>query len=630
MIPKQKHASTDNSNGLFQSLCRTAYNSLKSFGDKNIRFWEDKNLRKSIDLLELGIKPIEVHALSFLATAVTFILVIIVIVASLLSGSQFTAALLFFFIFPFVLYYYVEKYPIMLLESKKTEMIGYLPEIASYLVISLRVSPILEKAVEFTAEHTTGFPRKLLKRMIADIHMGKSTSIVESMSAFSEEWGDIPEFKAFIQLIIASSLESSEKGRWMMLDNGMNVLLSGLRERTDKAVRSLETPILVVFTFLVILPLVFIGLVPALPTVGLDLPPMLIFLLYDIILPAVLYISINFITTSKPVTIPPIELPQKEYEKIFGALPTKNINRRNFILGIIVLCTIIALPGIIDLINAVNGINPAYPLGTSMIVISIGLGCGLYLLGTSISVKKTRDSIRQEEDEFAETLRQLAVLLSSGRPLPNAMAHITDLNKGSSAQIFSKAANNIRLFNIGMRESFFGEKEGSASKTYSRITHSSVDTIISISNRSGKDIASVIIRLSEHLRNMRSVDNEMKKVITSVTSSMIIISVFVGPLVGGVATGLGYLIAKTLANTGTGGLVMEGMAIKTINPEIVKLIIGIYVLETTAILTVFSDELIHGSDKTIKKYHLGMYLPIAAFVFAVTVLLVQVVFGPMI
>jgi len=177
-----------------------------------------------------------------------------------------------------------------------------------------------------------------------------------------------------------------------------------------------------------------------------------------------------------------------------------------------------------------------------------------------------------------------------------------------------------------MHQAFFAEKGGSAARTYSPMIRSSIETIVSMSGRSGKSIASVIIRLSEHIRNMKAVDMEMKKIISNVTASMVIIAVFVGPLVGGVATSLGYLLAETLGGSDASGLGFAGLAVATMNPEIIKLIIGVYVLETTAVLSAFSDELIYGRDGVIKKYHLGMYLPISAVVFTSSVLIMQGVF----
>jgi Flp pilus assembly protein TadB len=614
-----------NEYALFCDLCRFSGKYFSYLGEKGKRLYEDKELVKALDLLEMKVSPREVHSLSFAAALLSLAATVFVLAASCIIDSSFALLSLIFLVFPLVIYLYIEKYPTMMLEAKKTEMLGHIPAIASCLVISLRISPILEKAVEFSSEHTSGLPRKLLSRMVNEIHMGKSTNIIESLSRFADEWGNIPEFKAFIQLLIASTLESSEKGRWNMLDNGMNVLLSGLRERTDQSARQLETPILVVFTFLVILPLVFIGLVPILPTIGMDFSPLVIFFLYDVVLPAILFIAISFIVSSKPITIPPIEIPKVEYSSIFGIKANRN-NKQIFFLAVFFLAAALFVPGVLNLADAVNDVEPSYPLGTSLILLGVSIGVGIYLIGTSYSVKKMRDDIKNEEEEFSETLRQLSVLLSSGRPLPNAMAHITDINKGRTAQIFSKAANNIRLFNINMHQAFFAEKGGSAAKTYSGMIRSSIETIISMSGRSGKSIASVIIRLSEHIRNMRTVDLEMKKIISNVTASMIIIAVFVGPLVGGVATSLGYLLAKTLGGSDASELGFGGLIVKTLNPEIIKLIIGIYVLETTAILSVFSDDLIYGRDSVIKKYHLGMYLPIAAVIFSFTVLFMQEVF----
>ena len=607
----------------FEGCCHLAHRRLPLKGKKGGFVWENGELSKAIDMLELNVRPEEVHALSLLAALLSLLAAALITIASMLAGFSVTFLFIFFLIFPVIIFFYIEKYPVMLLESKRTEMIGHIPAIASYLVISLRINPVLEKAVEFAAEHTTGFPRKLLKRMVFDIEMGKSSSIVESLYKFADVWGNVQEFRAFMQLLIASTLESSEEGRWMMLDSGMNVLLSGLKERTESTARSMETPILVVFTFLVILPLVFIGLVPIIPTIGINISPLIILFLYDIVLPVMLFIAISLVMSSRPVTIPPVEIPDLEYSRIFTIEVKDGFARYGFYLAVFLTALAIALPGIVDLIAALNNLPPSYPMGTSLILIGASFGFGVYLLGTSYSVKRMRDGVRCEEDEFTETLRQLSVLLSSGRPLPNAMAHIGDLNKGETAAIFSKAASNIRLFNVDLRAAFFNEKCGSASNVYSDMIRGSIDTITSMSGRGSKSIASVITRLSEHIRNMRAVDLEMKKVIANVTSSMVIIAVFVGPLVGGVATSLGYLLASTLGGSDLSGLGLGEMMVATLNPEIVKFIIGVYVLETTAILSVFSDDLVYGRDAVIKKYHLGMYLPIAATVFALTVYVVQ-------
>jgi Flp pilus assembly protein TadB len=611
----------------YNTACCEAYKHFPYLGDNVL--WQHKDLEKAIDLLDIDIKPKEIHALSMLTFLASFLITFLVIIASILTESPFAPVSLFFLVLPALLYFYIEKYPTMLLEAKKTEMLGYIPSIASYLVISLRISPILETAVEFASDHTTGFPRKLLKRIIFDINMGKGTSIVESLSKFADEWGDVPEFKAFMQLLIASTLETDEKGRWLMLDNGMNVLLSGLKERTDSAVRSLETPILGIFMFLVIFPMIFVSVIPMLPAMGFSIPQIMVFFLYDIMLPIILYIAISFVSSSKPITIPPIDIPESEYSKIFGIDASKKDNRYAFYLFVVLTGGMIALPGFMDLFYTLQGLELTTPFGTSLILIGVCTSLGMYWIGTSYSVKVTRDEIKQEEDEFAETLRQLSVLLSSGRALPNAMAHISDLNKGNGARIFTRAANNIRLFNINMRDAFFGEKEGSASKIYSGMIHGALDTIISMSGRSARSIASVIIRLSEHIRNMRAVDTEMKKIIGNVTVSMIIIAVLVGPLIGAVSTSLGYLLAKTLSSGGIEGSGFN-LGIDIMNPEIVKLIIGVYVLETTLVLVVFADDLTHGGDKIIKKYHLGMYLPIAALIFATASYVMSQVFGGMI
>jgi hypothetical protein len=84
-----------------------------------------------------------------------------------------------------------------------------------------------------------------------------------------------------------------------------------------------------------------------------------------------------------------------------------------------------------------------------------------------------------------------------------------------------------------------------------------------------------------------------------------------------------------LSESDVSGLGFGGLVVKTLNPEVIKLVIGIYVLETTAILAMFSDDLIYGRDAVIKKYHLGIYLPVAAIIFSLTVVIMQLVFEGM-
>ncbi|MBN2251931.1 MAG: type II secretion system F family protein [Candidatus Altiarchaeota archaeon] len=626
---KNQKPATNEEYPFLRLCCKTAHKTAPDLGRYGARIWEDPKLKEAIELLELGIRPEELHALSLLSAITALAAALLILLASLLANFPVTFLFIFFIILPPIIYLYIEKYPLLLLESKKTEVMGHVPAIASYLVISLRINPILEKAVEFAAEHTTGFPKKLLRRMVSDINMGNSSSIVESLSAFADEWGDMPEFKSFTQLLIASTLETSEKGRWLMLDNGMNVLLNGLKERCENSARGLETPILIVFTFFVILPLVFIGLVPIIPTIGLEVPPFMIFLLYDLVLPIILFVAISLVVSSKPLTVPPVEIPEVECSKLFNLNTAGNIERYGFFTAIAAISLVIAMPGLLDLMAALKNLPPAYPLGTSFILLGLSFGAGICLLATSYSVKKMRDEIKCEEEEFIETLRQLSVLLSSGRPLPSAMAHLKGMNKGKTASIFSKAANNIKLFNIDMRQAFFNEKCGSASRIYSEMIHGAIDTIVAMADKSSKSIASVIIRLSEHMRNMRTVDVEMKKIIGNITSSMVIIAVFVGPLVGGVATSLGYLLAETLGEGDMNAMGIGSMMAETMNPEIIKLIIGLYVLETTIILSIFADELVYGNDAVIRKYHLGIYLPLAAIIFTSTVFLVQGVLSSM-
>jgi len=52
-------------------------------------------------------------------------------------------------------------------------------------------------------------------------------------------------------------------------------------------------------------------------------------------------------------------------------------------------------------------------------------------------------------------------------------------------------------------------------------------------------------------------------------------------------------------------------------PHLSTFIIGLYAMESAAILVIFGTELMHGSDNIMKKYSIGLALPVSIMVFTI-------------
>ncbi|ODS38132.1 MAG: hypothetical protein A7316_00055 [Candidatus Altiarchaeales archaeon WOR_SM1_86-2] len=590
----------------YENYCRIAHNYFKGFVKD---FKPSRKLKEAIKFTGMKVKPAEVYALAVASVFALLLLTLILFFVFILIGIINFAGILICIIFlllPIVMYFYMKDYPILMEGKEKAHSSGDIPGVVSYLVMALRINPNMERAIKFAANHSTGTFEKVLKKMMYNIRTGKY-SAERGLAVLGDEWGEVsPEFKRSMRLVVASTSDKTEGRRQETLNKAAEVLLTGLSERTGDSARKLHTPVMMVFTFGVILPLIFIALIPLASFMGFGVGAPLIALLYIIVLPAILYILINFIIGYRPVTIPPPRIPLSEYPE-FKLAPF-----------VILFGFLITLPGFLYL----SGVKIVDLGALSMTPILLGISAALsgYFIGTSYRIKRMRDDIYAMEGEFGETMYQLGVILSEGRSLEDAMSRIKEMSRDAkSAEIFAIAANNVRLFNMDLKSAFFDSKAGSARKVFSDTIKSAVETIVAISSRGSASIASLAYRLSDHIKNMRAVDAEIKRTLGSVVSSMQIIAGVVGPLVGGMISGMSNVLAGSMGKVIAEGAGMFGFgttaAAEPISPGIITIIVGIYVIETAIILISFSDDLIYGGDAVMKKYHLGLYIPAATLMF---------------
>lgn len=134
------------------------------------------------------------------------------------------------------------------------------------------------------------------------------------------------------------------------------------------------------------------------------------------------------------------------------------------------------------------------------------------------------------------------------------------------------------------------------------------------------------------------VEQNIKHSLYDMTSTMRTTAIIFAPLIAGVTIALSEVISKILQNIAQGMSrlpeeIMPGPANitpenldQTIAPELFMLVIGIYLILITAILTRFSSTIENGGDRTQFMYDLGQGLPISIIVFTVTAIAARTFF----
>ena len=232
--------------------------------------------------------------------------------------------------------YYIYSYAVSAAGMEKNKALTYVPEMIGYMIMSMKLVPNLEKAIEFSAKHGRGKVALDFKRLIWDFQIGVYTSISEGLDALAYHWGEYSgELKEALMKIRASVMEPSESHRYQLLDKTMLEVLDSVKGKMEDFARSLNQPAVMLFYLGVLLPLILIIILPVGSAFSGNplATPLLLFIIYCIVIPVVAFQFANKVVLRRPPTYePPIidddfmGLPKKWHMKLNrGSMDTRII-----------------------------------------------------------------------------------------------------------------------------------------------------------------------------------------------------------------------------------------------------------------------------------------------------------------
>lgn len=521
-----------------------------------------------------------------------------------------------------------------------------------YIAIYMRSTPNLDGAVRFAAEHLRGPLADDFKQLMWDVETRKYPSVSAALTEYMEKWQDS---KSFVQSIntIKNATKQAPGKREEMLDEAVDTMMEGSREEMKSYANSLQLPVMIIHALGIMLPVMVLVMFPIIVMImdG-NINPVTLAILYNIILPVIIYFTSRRTLEYRPMGIstPDVSMHPK-YEsldrvKIFG----KSIK----ILPIsVVISTIVIVIGIYLYITIpTEGIFEQMALST-IITWGIGIGPISYFYLSYKNKIGIRDRIVEVEKEFSEAVFSLGNKLSMGKPVVNAMEDAVRSNRELKISgLFEKALNNIKRSGMNLKKAFFDQEYGAVWDFPSRMIVS-IMRITLQSTRKGVQMASVsLISISEYLKQIHEVEEELKNMLSSQTTSMKFLGGFLGPLVAGVTVGMAGIMMSIFTELGgqagfNGANGMNGMGgaagmggmgesmlggwgnmQEVMPPALFQIIVGIYVIQVTYLLSFLSSGVEEGpSDKISKRQTASLIMFVGLIVFTIALIVTWQIFG---
>jgi len=565
------------------------------------RRYFQKSLMDAVKFNGWDIDVYQIEKFSSIIAVMIFGILILLNIMLLIRGSSMLMYVLpTSLVLPVVIYSFLLSYPEIVSNRMKVRTIGRTPEAINFLSMSMRVTPSLNRAIEFTAKNMdeplgTGF-----KTVLWNVMMRKFHSIEDSFNAFALECGDWNEdFKRGLYLIKAAGLERSKEGLNRTLDKANELVIEGTKERIGTYVSSLSGPTTILFAMGVLFPMLIGAMLPIL----------------SISSPSSLssYGEVSTSTTPPPTievgALMILIIPFLTFVfswNILGKRPGTYRAPDNSRIGLITFQDIAVVSSILAIVLLL-GHSLSNVILLPMMVMVFGISLGLLVFRRAKPLKKRRNQVWDLEKVFPDALFQLGNHISDGEPLETALGKVGRSMIGTEVgTLFLDIEKRMRFTREPLTTILFGD-EGLLKGSPSPLIKGTMQTVIEVVQKDSRNAGQTIVNISTYLRDLKRMEHDIQTSIRSITDMARGTALVFSPLVMGITCGLYVLLGDSFSS-------ME-LGFSMIQPEHFILIIGIYLALTVAIILYFTTGMMYGQDNVQFAYELGYGLPMASIIF---------------
>jgi Flp pilus assembly protein TadB len=634
-----------------------------------------KKLNPSIELLDWEITPgmvvsatAGVGLFSFMAWFFIFmvnLLILPIIPVSLLAISVLA---------PIGATAYTFYLPIFAAKNKVIRSSGEMILSILYMVIYMRTSANLEGAIRFAALNLKGPISDDLKGVMWDVESGKYNEINKSLENYTQKWKDFNEdYLESLNLLIASLNEPNKKRRDRLMQDAIDNILDGTKEKMKHYAQNLETPVMIINAVGAMLPVLGMIMLPLISAfMGGVITPMHLLIMFNIMLPAFLWIFMQRTLSSRPPTVSSKpsnkgDLPERGKYQIEAfdrelSIPTWPIGLGVFlVVGFYGMVGYLAYP----YFYPVENVNPAnvpalfldgaqlsaFPMLMRSVSIIFGLGLGIGVSKTlgNKARQQAEDEIKHIEQQFPNALFELGNNISGGTPIELALQDAGESTKDLEiSNLFIEASNNIKNMGMTFEQSIFDEDYGALKHYPSQTIETVMRAILSSSDKGTKMASTAMMTISRYLENIHDTQEQLNDLMEDTTTTIQMLAYMLAPVISGVAVGMSQTIISALYSLGEsfsqtqqnlpeggqsgnlGGTGILNNLQSAIPPEMLQFVVGIYLIQLLYILGTFYTKITQGEDKTYKNMFIGKIMMSGLFFYAMTVIIISLMFGSLV
>jgi hypothetical protein len=634
---------------------------------------DEEKVKKDLEIAHLDLEPWQPVSFSMMIfIAVFFIGLLLSVAIALFRGGISQFPLMFFVMLMFValfLFSFTSKYPARLANQWRLKASSQMVPAILYIVVYMRHTPNLEKAISFASQHLQ-YPLALdFKKIFYNVQIGKFSTIKESLDNYLSIWRDYSvEFIESFHLIESSLFEPDNAKRIQTLEKSLQVVLEGVYEKMLKFTHEVRSPLTNVYMLGVVLPTLGLALLPlASAMIGDFLKWYHVFVLFNLIIPFFVFFLTDKILFLRPGGHGETGLIER------NPLYPKYKSRKPFLKSFLISLPFIIL-GIIPLIFQFTplpswlGLQPDYtfselgldifgeeslfgfkdsngiitgPFGVGALICGLFFTLGIALFFANAYREKTKDLIKEREKtkqlevEFNNSLFQLGNRIGNGTPPELAFSKVAESSKGLKTEDFFRRVNyNIMQMGMSVENAVFDKTRGAISYYPSDLIATSMKVLVE-SAKKGLTIAALsLVSISEYVKNINKITERLRDMLAEIVSDMKSNMTFLAPLLSGVVIGLTAMITAILSKldlasisgttSGLGGLdSITGLfeMSQMIPPYLLQISVGIYLIEIIFILSGTLVVIDSGNDPLEKTNKTGKNLKTGIGLYFVTALI---------
>lgn len=609
---------------------------------KSIETSPNKKLEDSLEFIKIGITSREIILFGYFSCFIILFLTLIAAFIALIAGLGYNTIYVMFVgvLASVALLFVIPQYPKRLAAFEKMNSLGYAPRLIAYLIITLKQDPNLEKAVKFAAENGVDHMSEDLKRLLWNTWAGKHNSVGEALPYLGDKWGDdVKGLRDALYAIRSSQIEKYDNRRLDTLDRALRDLLENIKTKFREFANSLRLPIMLLFMFGVMIPLVVILFIPVISMMGFEMgTPEGITLMLSIVLVGVFILS-EYILSKRPVSFSPIKVPN-DHPNLSSPGRVRIGNNEISLFKFSLLTAIFFW-----LFSAPYIMGYKHPFiaqwGTLPLVLGMFAGVWVYYWFDTVERIKIRNMIQRAEEDCIECCFHIGNRLMSGMPAEEAIIRVSEMhsagqNKPYLGRILENTVRNIKYMNMGLKTAFFDPDKGSLRDVHSGLIHGLFGLFANSMERGVDAAAQTLIHSAQHFRDIRKVEDALRETISYTTSMTKFSAVVIAPVLCGLSVVLTELFITVLekASAKMNNAFMDGTAVTIIStpkvgPDVMTLILGGYTLVLLLVLTRFTAIMEHGDDEVKIKNEIAKALPKAAAVFTLTLIFGRILFAQM-